>query len=453
MKWGEDLFKASSTFYDNDIALLSAALSTAAYNGSQSDGYYIYNAYNELGFKDENISLYSYPGHRLNNPTNLSGMNDDSLSFSIASMSIKYGNLLVITLRGTKNIPFSMDFINDINADSTDFLGVKAHKGFYTFFTDVQRALLDYAEQHPAIESGNLKILVTGHSLGAAGANLLGAWFNNPRNNWALQSDVFAYTFASPNTYCGKSPDVGECSNIFNIVHEEDPVPKLPFANNALDAIFNPWKKFGTTKSFNTGEFVLGVLITKAMKFHPPKVYINAVEQKLIAQGSATGIGAVVACPVDVEVYDKTGAIVGRVTNNIVDVSVSKILLHVIDDVKYIFLPNEDGYSMKLNATDNGNMTYGVWKYSYESNEPLEQKVFQNVSLSPGKQMTSDIVGGVAVPDVKLLVLDTSGTPVKEVLTNGTEQTYVPLAVKWWQNLPSWLQWILRYVFFGWIWM
>ena len=39
VKWGEDLFKASSTFYDNDIALLSAALSTAAYNGSKSDGY------------------------------------------------------------------------------------------------------------------------------------------------------------------------------------------------------------------------------------------------------------------------------------------------------------------------------------------------------------------------------------------------------------------------------
>jgi len=314
-----------------------------------------------------------------------------------------------------------MDFINDLNTDSTDFLGIKAHEGFHTFFTDVQRALLDYAEQHPAIESGNLKILITGHSLGAAGANLLGAWFNNPRNNWALKNDIFVYTFASPNTYCGNNPDVEECSNIFNIVHEEDPVPKFPFANNLWDQLFNPWRKFGVTKNFNTGEFVLGVLITKAFKFHPPKFYIDAVEHKIVANGNSTGIAAIVACPVDVEVYDKSGVIVGRITNNIVDASVSKILLHVIDDVKYIFLPNENGYSIKLTGTNNGSMAYGVWKYAYASNEPIEQKTFQNVSLSFGKRMTSDVVGGITVPNTRLYVVDNAGTRIAEVQSNGTE--------------------------------
>ena len=31
--------------------------------------------------------------------------------------------------------------------------------------------------------------------------------------------------------------------------------------------------------------------------------------------------------------------------------------------------------------------------------------------------------------------------------------TQPPVPLKWWQNLPAWLQWILRILLFGWIWM
>jgi hypothetical protein len=118
--------------------------------------------------------------------------------FFVASKLIKYGNPLTIVLRGTKNIPFSHDFLHDIYAESTDYFGVQVHAGFYTFLSDVQATLADYAEQHPAIQTGNLNILATGHSLSAAGTNPVDTWLNNPRNNWAMQSDVLSALLPRP---------------------------------------------------------------------------------------------------------------------------------------------------------------------------------------------------------------------------------------------------------------
>jgi len=41
------------------------------------------------------------------------------------------------------------------------------------------------------------------------------------------------------------------------------------------------------------------------------------------------------------------------------------------------------------------------------------------------------------------------GTPI-ELQLIGPQP---PQPLKWWEKLPTWLQWILRWVFFGWIWM
>ena len=68
-------------------------------------------------------------------------------------------------------------------------------------------------------------ILVSGHSRGAACANLLGVLLNADRGT----KDVFVYTFASPNTV-RKTPDV-DCSNIFNIINPCDPVTVTPVAS------------------------------------------------------------------------------------------------------------------------------------------------------------------------------------------------------------------------------
>ncbi len=68
----------------------------------------------------------------------------------------------------------------------------------------------------------NPLILVTGHSRGAACANLLGVLLNA---KWDI-GDTFVYTFATPTTI---RKDVGvDCSNIFNIINPCDTVTMMP---------------------------------------------------------------------------------------------------------------------------------------------------------------------------------------------------------------------------------
>jgi hypothetical protein len=137
VQWGLNLFNSSSFNYSNQIALVAAVLSESAYNGDRNNGYYIENAYRQLGFSEENISLYSYPNHPKNR-SQLQGMNDDVFAFSIAHQPISDGNLIVVVLRGTKGIPFSVDFLKDLSALSTiNALGVNVHTGFNDFQQDI----------------------------------------------------------------------------------------------------------------------------------------------------------------------------------------------------------------------------------------------------------------------------------------------------------------------------
>lgn len=88
------------------------------------------------------------------------------------------------------------------------------------------------------ITKGNVKIIISGHSRGAAVSNLitkkLDDKYNSNRNN------VFCYTFATPNV--SKSSDITDSkyNNIFNFVNPEDFVTKL---------LPSAWKfrRYGTT--------------------------------------------------------------------------------------------------------------------------------------------------------------------------------------------------------------
>ncbi len=90
-------------------------------------------------------------------------------------------------------------------------------ENFYLAARDVMDTQADYLN---ALEKP--VFLVTGHSRGAAIANLLGAMLSDrfgPEN-------VYAYTFASPRTVRG---DIPAYDNIFNIVNPGDIVTYLPF--------------------------------------------------------------------------------------------------------------------------------------------------------------------------------------------------------------------------------
>ncbi|MDE6035481.1 MAG: hypothetical protein K2G36_06185, partial [Ruminococcus sp.] len=243
----EEMFKQNSNGYHSDIATLSAVLSQCAYNGDNLN-----NAYEKLGFDMENdVTLFGY-AEQSNNATydtDFIDFDSDSQAFSIATREIGDTRLLVVTLRGT-NLDSTSDILTDILIFGTPFYEDNASAGFLSFFTKVSAGMNLYINEHPEItesaENGNLKILITGHSLGGAGTNLLGAYLNTHRqikyagfsymNDVAEmydktlnipQEDIFVYSFASPNVYYG-DPDTADCDNIINIINESDIIPKIP---------------------------------------------------------------------------------------------------------------------------------------------------------------------------------------------------------------------------------
>lgn len=280
-----EMFEQNSNGYHRDIAMLASSLSSASYNGNRENGYYINRAYENLGFDVENdVTLFSYEGAENNASynTDLIDVYGDSLAFSIATREIDNKRLLVIALRGT-NLNNTSDILSDISIFGTDFYKDSSPTGFVNFFKKVSIGLSLYLDEHPEIEesadNGSLKILITGHSLGGAGTNLLGAYFNTHEDNDYSgfdekvntmfsekldipQNDIFVYSFACPNVYYG-DPTVADCDNVINVINESDLIPQVPNG-----------QKFGQFVYFDTNE-------DNGLSAHYGHKYVNATDKDI----------------------------------------------------------------------------------------------------------------------------------------------------------------------------
>lgn len=247
----EKIFKTQpvSSVYNAELSLLSSCLCEASNSFS---GNKIVETYIELGFSDSNIRLHSYPEHP-NNRSNIHIFNDKHLAFSIAHKYIENNALIVIVLRGTQ-----MESVDEVWKDVSgsfssgkEFGNKRAYDGFYDFYSDVKYGLELYFNEHVELKNispSNLKILITGHSLGGAGANLMGTYLTYGASGYD-KDNIFVYTFASPNVY-RLSDDfaphfyIGSCDNIFNIINSNDNVPYYPLTLH----------RFGKDYTFTNGK-------------------------------------------------------------------------------------------------------------------------------------------------------------------------------------------------------
>ena len=189
----------------------------------EADGYTaraknIRDAYDALGFTEAKYHRYGTP------------LSDDSdkVAYSFAKKSITDGKttdtLVVVPVRGGG---YGAEWASNFRIGKTG--------NAYGFDKAARMVLKDLKAYLGSIEvTGQLKLWVTGYSRGAATANLLVHYINSEvaagRFGAPLSaSNIYAYTFATPNCYYAELGDAVEAdNNIFNVIRANDMVPKIP---------------------------------------------------------------------------------------------------------------------------------------------------------------------------------------------------------------------------------
>ena len=448
MNWGPSLFETPATRMhlqsivseespNYNLAMVCGNLCITSYNSA-----YLTQAYRILGFKEENVYLYSYPSSELNRSgakrNGESFADDKDLAFSIASREIDVGgekcDLVVITLRGTQE---KWEAVKDGTCkDDKDFYGYKAWDWIYEFEEDVFAGLEDYYQDHADLGNRKTKFLITGHSLGGAGANLVAAKLNLEvdSDNWYSKNttldDIYTYSFGAIDSISKDATN----SNIFK-THVEFPIV------NGFDNILNIYNYldtfgpggdgvFGITAAGNTmfGKFGMFYTYIKDMRgvvnpdsmwpTHEIAGYIHAVKSGWLVSDKETGkIKVWIRCPVDIEIYDGE-TLLCSVVDNVVKTESRQIPVSVEDGSKAFIIPKNVNYKIYISATDIGTMEYSIQDLDSSNPELLD---YQNVSLNTGKRMLSELENYKSISDIELFVVDANGCKTAKIMPDGSE--------------------------------
>ncbi len=128
-----------------------------------------------------------------------------------------------------------------------------------------------------------------------------------------------------------------------------------------------------------------------------------------------------IKCPVDVYVYDENGKEIVRIVKDITEYVAEGINLFIEDGKKYIALPANQNYSLKIVATDKGEMEYRVTEYG-DGVERLRTVTISKIPLITGRVFTGEIAESMEVSsdDYALMYVDSSDTPSQKPTTTPT---------------------------------
>lgn len=113
-----------------------------------------------------------------------------------------------------------------------------------------------------------------------------------------------------------------------------------------------------------------------------------------------------IKCPVDVFVYDENGSEIVRIINDTIEDATEGLYVFVEDSAKYLLLPANQDYSVKIIATEEGQMEYFVTEFG-EGAERLRTIKTSEIPLVVGREFTGKIAASMEVsPDDYALIYD-----------------------------------------------
>lgn len=301
--------------------------------------------------------------------------------------------------------------------------------------------------------------LVTGHSLGAAVANLVAEHLNSCKDTnhcpgSRTEKDIYSYTFATPKTV--KNKQGSDSQNIFNILNNNDIVPLVPTNILALNWADNGWTRHGRdfriTMPMNVDLWWLKPFDTALLGFggHAMSTYSRWLEsfpgmlnkkaedittadlESLTDNREAVGLLPrlfKVKCPVDVTLKDSAGNIVAyeSARENAVypELAESGIASWISkDNEKVFFLPfGCEDVTAEIEAYDYGTMNVAL--ETIGAGDQLESMIYSNVSLYPGKDFEIQIDENSVPNESRLMAVAEDGTQT-EPLKNPYLKSAVP---------------------------
>ena len=251
-------FFSGNTTYKKDISVLSSLFAGDIYEGA--GGVYI-----EV---TEGATLTG--NHTPEALAELFGMSDvqvlpigndnDKTDILLGHRVVDFGGskkeILLVVVRGTDSsfAEWSSNF--DVGADTAAYYSMIGktrqemasewtdranHKGFDVTATRVAEKVKTYISSYldPTLER---VFWITGHSRGAAIANVLGARYEDAGET------TFVYTFASPGTTTKDETVTSQYRSIFNVINSDDLIPCLPLSEG--------WgfRRYGQDRSISVGD-------------------------------------------------------------------------------------------------------------------------------------------------------------------------------------------------------
>ncbi len=241
--WNKNVFLSQNTFcYNHDFAAVSCALAQAAYTDVEKNKKnFLKDFYIALGFNENSIKFFYDVDY-----SDLYG--NDQSAFSLAKLNVGEKNVVTIAIRGTptgaeewiSNTNIANSVFDEKGNKIADF--PEEHEGFAIAVKQILEQLDLYICEHN-LSFDDTIFWITGHSRGAAESNLLAVKLAEERN--VPSKNIFAYTFASPNTTRAKDYADEKYGYIWNIVNEEDIVPTVPFESGEWQ-----YHKYGKVLAF-----------------------------------------------------------------------------------------------------------------------------------------------------------------------------------------------------------
>ena len=242
--WDDGWFFQDPTEYNHELATTCSVLSAVAnsesayYQASSDSPAYMEAALAELGFEEISTASYQYRSEIFDEIVDFITGTDDVVAYSVASKHVTSADgaqktLFLVSIRGS----YGSEWLSDLNMGSAAAYDMDeiTHEGFERAAREIVDELMVRITEEAGLDGTNdICLLFTGHSRGAAAANIAAAYADEMSQGLRVLApleSIYCYTFATPEVTTFDTARDALYDNIFNVMNPSDMVPRLPLAS------------------------------------------------------------------------------------------------------------------------------------------------------------------------------------------------------------------------------